>query len=164
MNLGGVYLNVILEIAAYAALTTLLIALLVRWRLGVRKRILIPAALLGWGVAAYAAEVVFHEPLFAVRHRAQNDGIPDIDYALYRPAFNVLRAVGPMSIADLEAWLATHPHLALLEVPPPAEDPFARYFGVDRFDRAFFTPPSADYGQLRLYWKQQQVYIAYNAF
>lgn len=165
MNLGAVYINTVYEIAFYVALATLLIAIVVRYRFSVRKRVLIPAALLGFFPAAYVCLVLFHQDLFTIRHRSQNDRIPDVAYVSYRPNFKALRAVGPMTEPDLEQWLSESASIGLAETSPPS--PFlhdVEYFGADGFDRAFATQSNARGGKYRLYWKSGNIYVAYDAF
>jgi len=167
MNLGTVAMSVAVEIAFYVAVVLMFATIAIRRRWGVRKRVLIPLVLfLAFPATTYVCWMFFFQPLFTHRHWMQNDKIPEIDYVSYRPdVTGLLRAVGPISEPALEQWVAARTDLKLKEVSPlePVFHDVAT-FGVGAFQRQFTTDSNSRGGRYRLYWKNGNVYVAYNSF
>jgi hypothetical protein len=163
MNLGDISIKSIAAICVGSCLLALLIVLVV-WHV---KRIrwttffvaLIPLAL----VLCVAGCYFGHGPLFAAWHRAQNTVLPSNGCLTYEPSFFRLYATYRMSRAEFDEWAKGHPwRLASSnEGRVPACDAEALRFGHP--EAAYASEAAPNGGQLRVYYANGTMYVAYFA-
>jgi len=125
------------------------------------------------GLLALAVPLVFllcccglyfgHQPLFAAWHCAQNDMLPQTDCLSYEPTFARLYASYRMTRPAFDAWVQAHPW----KLMPLGESDICncdvQQFRISKPDAAFATRPAPNGKQLRVYYQNNVMYVAYYA-
>lgn len=161
MNLGDICLKSAASICVASGMLTLVAMLILR---RVKKtpwpRLLglaVPLVLLLCIGGLYFG----HRPLFTAWHRAQNDVLPHAGCLTYEPTFFRLYASYRMNRAEFDTWVLTHPW----KLMPLAESDVGelKQFGISRPVVAFATEPASNGRQLRVYFQNDVMYVAYFA-
>jgi hypothetical protein len=161
MDLGDIYLKAAASICIAAGALTVVVVLLLRRR----KKISWP------GLLALAAPLLLllcggglyfgHPPLFAAWHRAQNDMLPKTGCLTYEPSFARLYASYRMSRSEFDAWVQAHPWELKRFGDSDISDRDLQHFGAKKADVRLMTPPVLDGKQLRVYYHDNVMYVAY---
>lgn len=161
MNLGEVFIETAFVICLVACLLALSVALILRymkrtrWFVSLTVFVVLVSVLVGGGL------YFGHSPLFAAWHRFRNNVLPRTDCLTYEPSFFRLYATYRMSRAEFDAWIARHPwHLTPCDERQIASQD-AEQLGFAQPDAAYASEPAPNGRQLRVYFKNDTMYVSY---
>jgi hypothetical protein len=165
MNLGTIYIDAALAILASglvlgAILTDVLLSLR-------RKRVFASTLLFGAMViglpAGFVGLAAFHQPLFRVWHRLQNEAVPLAGCVTYEPSFWRFHATYKMDRQCLDRWIASHPW-TLTQCKPDTIFQFVDgpYFGLTSCEAVYQSPRGPKGNNLRVYYQDGTAYLSYS--
>lgn len=165
MNLGEICIQTALAILALGFLFGAIIT--AAYLLVSRKRVLSRTLLFGTILVGLALGGIglgcFHQPLFRMWHRLQNDAVPSTGCVDYEPSFWHLYAVYKMDQQSFSDWVAAHPW-NLTQCKPDAIFQFhdGPHFGLTSCEAVYESPRGPKGNNLRVYYQNGLVYISYS--
>lgn len=160
-GLGQTYINVFLQLTAAAFLVAIVVGVGVRVtaKLHIVWCVLLTVVL---GIVfAYGANSLLHHDMFVRRHQNRNLTVPSSGCITYQPSFGRLYASYKISKKEFTDWVATHPwklreyDLGLIEYD-------SKMLNFKEPELAYATEMAANGGQLRVYFKNDIMYLSYN--
>ena len=165
MELGGVCGEVFFEITRWSLLIAAVISIALRFYRRIPIIWLVALFLgLSYLLTSFGNDL-FHQKIFAERHQAQNEIVPQQGCTSYRPSFMQLYATYTMSRERFEEWVETHSWPIL-----PAEIEAGEIYDNDTRELGFASPELyyatemlGNGKQLRVYFKNNVMYLSYNS-
>jgi hypothetical protein len=165
MNLGEIYIRAALVILVSGLVLGAIITgayLLVR-----RKRVLASTLLFGVIVIGLPSGgvglAVFHESLFRMWHRLQNEAVPATGCVIYEPSFWHLYASYKMDRSSFDQWIASHPwDLTRCEPDHIFEFHDGPHFGLTSCEVTYESPRGPKGNNLRVYYHNGMAYLSYS--
>ena len=160
-GLGQTYINVFFWLTTCSFATAGVAVLILRLFKQIRLAWCVIVTLLLSVTLAYFTNSAFHREMFVREHQKHNTLVPQSGCVLYDPSFGRLYATYRMSRAEFDAWVSEHPWKLI-----PYDQAFVRYdgerLGFTEPDSAFATEMASNGGQLRVYFKEDMMYLSYN--
>jgi hypothetical protein len=165
VNLGVIYLKTALAILASGlVLGAIITGVFLSLR---RKRVLVSTMLFGALVigmpAGFFGLIAFHQPLFRIWHRLQNEAVPTTGCVTYEPSFWQFHATYEMDRPSFDRWVASHPW-GLKPCKPDTIFQFADgpYFGLTSCEAVYESPRGPKGNNLRVYYQDGMAYLSYS--
>ncbi len=112
-------------------------------------------------VLAYFANSAFHREMFIRDHQKHNTLVPKTGCVSYEPSFGHLFATYRMSRAEFDIWVSGHPW-TLISYDQSFVEYDGKRLGFTEPDLAYATEMASNGGQLRVYFKDEMMYLSYN--
>ncbi len=160
-GLGEAYINEFVRISVWGFAAAVVAILMARVLFRVRFQwCLLITPILGITLS-YTGNSLFHRDLFVRRHQSNNSLMPQQGCLTYEPSFDKLFASYRMTRSEFEQWVSNHPWKL-----KPYDMSFVEFdaerLGFSKPDVAFATEMADDGGQLRVYFKDDTMYVSYN--
>jgi hypothetical protein len=162
MNLGAIYLSTFLWLTALSFCCALVFTVILRriWKPAFIASLLVT---IGGGLAlSYVSNATFHQALFLRRHESQNKWVPNDGRITYSAEFASLYATYSMTETEFRNWAANY------EVPLKTYDNTLLMNDINHFDLdgpeiSLSTVTGGNGKQIRVYYKNETMFFAYNS-